>query len=141
MLPLPQRWNWPADFPPDCPPAAAAPADGVYYRIVKTDPPGPDDFLPLYHLNWKLADFRVSRGTVSWCETMGLSIFTDADQAVSWARRVSSLGDLIARLTLEPASGKILPTPRNGNSHHTWWLPDGYDGTRIATVVIDLRRN
>ena len=82
--------------------------------------PGPDDFLPMYHLNKKLADFRVSRGTVSWCETMGLSIFTDADEAVNWARRVFSLGDRIAGLTPGPESGKILPTLRDGNSHHTW---------------------
>ena len=32
-------WNWPADFPDDCPPEDAVPAGGVYYRIVKNDPP------------------------------------------------------------------------------------------------------
>lgn len=42
--------RWPADFPENCPPEEAYPTNGVYYRVVKTDPPELGDFVSLYHL-------------------------------------------------------------------------------------------
>ena len=134
-------YRWPADFPPDCPPEEALPADGVFYRIVKTDPPGSDDFLSQYQQNRRLSDSNIRRGRATQCETMGLSVFADESDAAERIRRYPRIGRRLARLTLGPASGKILPTPRDDNSHHTWWLPDGYDATGIATVVINLHRN
>lgn len=129
------RSNWPADFPADCPPAAALAADGVFYRVVKCDPPALCDFVSQYHQNRKLADRNIRQGIVSQCHTMGLSVFANESDAVARARRYPQIGRLIARLTLAPDSGKIQPTPRHGDSHHTWWLPEGYNPTDAAIVV------
>ena len=136
MLPsTPLLWNWPADFPPDCPPAAALPANGVYYRIVKTDPPQPADFVSQYHQNRRLANRNIQRGRATQCETMGLSVFANPNDAARRARRYPSLGNRIARLTLTPDAGTMLPTPRDDDSHHTWWLPAGYNPLGVAIIV------
>lgn len=139
-------YNWPADFPLDCPPGAALPADGVFYRIVKNDPPRLGDFLSLYHLNRDLAERRIGRGATR-CETMGLSIYAELGDALAAACQFSSIGDWIVPLTLEPVAGKILPTPRyhpaapeNGDSHHTWWKNESYEPLANATTLIRVQR-
>ena len=132
---IPLSWNWPADFPPDCPPPAATPAHGVYYRIVKTDPPGPADFVSQYHQNRRLVNRNIQRGRATQCETMGLSVFANPSDAAYYARVILGNGNRIARLTLPAYSGKILPTPRNGDSHHTWWPPEGYNPLGVAIVI------
>ena len=132
--------RWPADFPEDCPPEEANPAGGVYYRIVKTDPPEPGDFVSIYYLNRRRATDMVRHGLETQCTLMGLSVYADANDAVWNARRYHNLGDKIARLTLGADAGEMLPTPRDGNSHHTWWQADGYNPVAFATVVMNLRR-
>ena len=130
--------RWPADFPEGCPPEAAQPADGVYYYIVKNDPPEPGDFLSLYHRNRKLALRRVRNGIVTECQTMGLSIFINQPDAVARALEYTRIGDKVAQLTLGADAGKILPTPRDGDSHHTWWRTEDYDPAAAADVVLNL---
>ena len=130
--------RWPADFPEDCPPEEAAPANGVYYYIVKNDPPEAGDFVSLYHRDRDLAERRARRGA-SLCQTMGLSIYTDAYDAVKCARDYPKIGDKIARLTLGPDTGKVQHTPSASfASHHTWWLVEGCDPTKIAAVLAVL---
>lgn len=46
-----------------------------------------------------------------------------------------SRGDLIAIANLSPEAGKLMPTPRDGNSHHTWWAPADFDHTSVFKVV------
>ena len=132
--------RWPADFPENCPPEGANPAGGIFYRIVKNDPPELGDFIPIYHLNRRRANDMMRRNSGVQCMLMGLSVYVDANEAVWYARRYHSLGDKIARLALEADAGEMLPTPRDGNSHHTWWQADGYNPVAIATVVMNLRR-
>lgn len=135
-------YNWPADYPPDCPPGAALPADGIYYYIVKTDPPQIEDFAPLYRRDRERAAGAVKNGRATQCETMGLSTYADLDDAVACRIAFPRIGNRIARLTLTPSAGAILPTPRviNGvaDTHHTWWHPTDYDPAASATVVLAL---
>ena len=130
--------RWPADFPEDCPPEEAQPPRGVFYYIVKTDPAQAGDFVPLYHRNRELALRRVRNGIVTECQTMGLSIFTDQSDAVARARQYTGIGDKIAELALGPDAGKILPTPRGRDSHHTWWKAEGYDPIAVTAIVLNL---
>ena len=119
-------WNWPTDFPQDCPPYESGPADGSYYRIVKSDPPKPGDFVSVYYLSRGRAEKEVSDGKISLCEIMGLSTFTDEDHARACARQFPQLGSKIAKLSLGKEAGKVLPTPRDiWTSHHTWWQATG----------------
>ena len=63
-------WNWPPDFPEDCPPEDAVPADGVYYRIVNNDPPQSSDFVSVYHLRRERAMREVRRMRRTLCDTL-----------------------------------------------------------------------
>ena len=129
---------WPSDFPDDCPPEEAAPANGVYYRIVKADPTQLSDFVSVYHLDRCRAEALITCGAITQCELMGLSVYADLTDAERRAERYPQLGNKIARLSLEPHTGAILSTPRNRDSHHTWWTTDGYSPTDAAVVVVNL---
>ena len=69
---------------------------------------------------------------------MGLSVYAKDADALKCARTFPKLGSKVARLTLTPAAGKVLPTPsRSGESHHTWWQVDGGDPVPYIDFVID----
>ncbi len=72
------------------------------------------------------------------CQTMGLSVFADRNDAMSRAIHYPGLGNFIAQLALEPEAGEILPTPRDGDSHHTWWKYENFDPVDAAVVVLEL---
>ena len=130
-------FTWPTDFPADCPPGDAGPSNGIYYHIVKSDPPGPGDFVSQYDKNRRRAENNVIRGYASLCETMGLSTFTDINDAVDCFHHYPMLGDKIARLTLGREAGKVKATPRySGESHHTWWKNQDFDPISIVEIVV-----
>lgn len=122
--------NWPSFFPPQCPPLEAEDASTEVFRLVSSDPPSPSDFE-----SW------AQRNPQKWmgnCKASGLSVFTIKSDALRLVRRVPGMlapGELIATANLSPEAGKLMHTPREGNSHHTWWAPDGFDHTAAFKVV------
>ena len=79
--------RWPADFPEDCPPEEATLANGVYYYIVKNDPPERSAISYRYIAetgNYGPCDMSKA-AIVTECQTMGLSVF--ADQTMPWRER------------------------------------------------------
>ena len=130
--------GWPADFPDDCPPEEATPADGIYYYIVKNDPPQPSDFVSLYHRNRRLAERRIRNGIATQCRTMGLSIFAVQNDAIEQAQLTPQIGNKVAMLVLSQNAGSLLYTPRKGDSHHTWWETEDCDPTKLAIVVLNI---
>ena len=131
-------WNWPADFPEDCPPEQAVPANGTYYRIVRNDPPESSDFVSVYHLDRIRASRVIRSGRRTQCETMGLSIYADMNDAVANARRFKNIGDKIARITLRAESGKTLKTDGGYPSHYTWWKEESFEASSSVQVVDSL---
>ena len=131
-------WNWPPDFPDDCPPEQAYPANGTYYRIVKNDPPKSGDFVSVYYLNRGRAMTEIGRGRKTECETMGLSVYTDRDDAANCALQYPKIGDRIASVALTSVSGKVLYTGGRFPTHHTWWKDSDFDPTDVAQVVASL---
>ena len=129
-------WNWPSDFPQGCPPEQASAADGSYYRIVKNDPPEPDDFVSVYHLNRDRAILEIRRGRRSECETKGLSVFMDRDDAIRCAHQYPKIGNRVATVALTPKSGKTLQTGGISESHHTWWKVADFDPLTTVQVVV-----
>jgi hypothetical protein len=127
--------NWPSFFPPKCPPSESKDAAVEVFRLVSTDPPAAIDFVSHAQTNPKK--------WIGDCEASGLSVFTAKSDVLRLLQRVQgmvkrnrALGDLIASATLSPEAGNIMPTPRDGNSHHTWWAPDGFDHAAVFKVVI-----
>jgi hypothetical protein len=122
--------NWPSFFPAQCPPSEAKDASAVVFRIVSSTSSGVSDFE-----SW------AQRRPKKWggdCEASGLSVFTAKSDALQMMRRVpgmSAPGKAIASANLSPEAGKIMHTPRDGNSHHTWWAPDGFNHAAAFKVV------
>jgi hypothetical protein len=122
--------NWPSFFPQSCPPSEAEDASAEVFRLVYSSPPSASDFRSYAE---KLPDKW--RGN---CKASGLSVFTDKADATRLIRRVPGMlapGSSLASAILTPAAGKLMHTPKDGNSHHTWWAPDGFDHASAFTVV------
>jgi hypothetical protein len=122
--------NWPSFFPPQCPPSEAKDASAEVFRLVRWNPPSAGDFK-----SWAEMHPKKWLGN---CKASGLSVFTVKSDALQMVRRVrgmSALGDAIASANLSPETGKLKHTPHNGNSHHTWWAPDGFDHAAAFKVV------
>ena len=125
----------PDDFPEDCPPEQALPANGAYYRIVKGNPPTSHDFDSAYHQNPSRAEREIERGRRTRCETMGLSVFSDQRHAIQCASQYPRIGTMISLVTLTNEAGKVLRTGGQFDSHHTWWKSLDFDPITVAQVV------
>ena len=122
--------SWPSFFPPQCPPSEAKDASAEVFRLVSSNPPSVSDFEP-----WAQRHPKKWMGN---CKASGLSVFTAKSDALRLMRRVPGMsvpGDLIASANLLPEAGKLMHTPRDGNSHHTWWAPVGFDYIVTFKVV------
>ena len=120
--------NWPSFFPPQCPPSEARDASAEVFRLVSSNPPAVSDF-----------ESCAQRRPKKWggdCEASGLSVFTAKSDAERMQKRVRGMsGKVIASANLSPEAGKLMHTPRDGNSHHTWWAPAGFNHTAPFKVV------
>ena len=78
---------------------------------------------------------EIRRGRKTECETKGLSVYTDSDDAVNCALQYPKIGNRVASVTLSPVSGKVLYTGGRFPTHHTWWKPSDFDPTGVSVVV------
>ncbi len=130
--------QWPDYYPENCPPEAAKSASGTVYRLVQSDPPQSEDFIPLYID--KPENFE--RKPISEvCQGCGVSVCKDKQDI---ERLQSSSGKMrkrhIAEGELNPTLGVIKHTPsRKYKSHHTWWVPIGIKPWVVFHVVNDSR--
>ena len=121
--------NWPAFFPPGCPPPEAKDAQAEVFRLVSANPPTASDFEC-----WAQRNPKKYMGD---CKASGLSVFTAKADALRLVRRVPGMsGKLIALASLRQGAGKLMHTPSSGaSSHHTWWTPAGFDHAAAFKVV------
>jgi hypothetical protein len=108
---------FPSNWPEGCPPADAVAAQGSVFRVVRSNPPDPADFMSL------LEQGRPVVGRL--CESAGLSVFKELHDAVHYTKKYPYLGELIAEGKLENRHGAMKATSRRGNSHTTWWPSAG----------------
>jgi len=123
---------WRQHLPPDCPPESAWPAEGQYYRFVSRPVIEPNDFLSHRERGFPLEDAKHH----DECEFGGLSILKNLrdvkamrDEVPGFAKKSVAVGILNQTL------GRLKHTPYNGNSHHTWWIPEGCDPAPLFEVV------
>ena len=109
--------NFPAEWPQPCPPTDAGSPDGEFYRVVKVDPPSPDDFLSYREMG--------KAENADACIRAGISLFRELQDAEHYSAKYQYLGNMIAVGVLDATHGLVKPTPRRmaGRllSHHTWW--------------------
>ncbi|MCL6449913.1 MAG: hypothetical protein K6T75_01270 [Acetobacteraceae bacterium] len=119
--------DFPAYFPPGCPFAlfpSARPVAARVYRFVSGNPPAEADFTS--HYVERPAHKKKWNTPTKLCKACGLSVFLRAEDALRVRKHSPSLrGKLLAEGTIRPEAGVVAPTPRKGDSHHTWWLYNG----------------
>ena len=106
-------------------------ACGLRLRLVRQDPPAPEDFKSL----------AVEQPDKEWdtpeldCQSRGLSVFRDPADAIKMSKKVPSLRDrLLAQANLDGANGVLKHTSRK-SSHHTWWLPSTSSPENLFVVL------
>ena len=110
-------------LPEGCPPDAAEEitTPRVAFRLVRTDPPTPDDFLSQRQEN----PGRMFSG-VTECQACGLSVFADRRDVEARALKLPRLKNRkLCRVTLPAGAGRIQQTFQP--SHHTWWPLAAFD--------------
>jgi hypothetical protein len=104
-------------WPKDCPPKEAIPPNGTFFfRVVKTDPPQPDDFLTNEELGKKQ--------NAPLCNRKAVSLSATLSDAQALMRLYPAMGQFIAELTLSRAHGVVLPGKAG---HVAWWPCDDVD--------------
>lgn len=118
--------TFPSDWV-DCPPAEAEDANGLIFRVVKTDPPTMEDMKTYEELGIKYGPL---------CKRRGLSVFKDVRAAMNCVDLFGQFGNLIAAASLNPEHGKVGPTKtKTQPEHHTWWPCQGIDRVSPFTCV------
>jgi hypothetical protein len=123
-----EKHVFPTGWPLECPPKDALCAEGTVYRIAKTNPLDPSDFLSVREEGKPFPPERE-------CEAAGLSLFRKHEDAVHYRRKFPYLGDRIAQGVLAKDHGKLKPTPRGRNSHVTWWPYEGIERSKLFALV------
>ena len=124
--------------PLDCPPKSAKPTNGVLFRMARKIPIADSEFVP--QLVKKGADqFPIE----DHCKASGLSVYVseqDARKAIEDAARINPLArkSVVVKAVVDAQWGLIAPTPKNGNSHHTWWVPKGKTPGELFELVVSV---
>jgi hypothetical protein len=131
MSTQPEKTGFPDWFPPNCPPDAAALADGIVYRFVAADPVDHEDFLSHHELGLALQSNR--------CRRCSLSVYKSLDVARERLRGLRKRNPKraerhIARGTLTSADGRLMQAG-NDPEHHEWWAFRGVERHRSFQVI------
>lgn len=115
--------RFPAWFPPNCPPADAADAEGVVFRFVSRNAVDAEDFLSHYE--------RGEAPRAQPCRRCGLSVYRTLESARSKLRDLRGrypdrFATYIAEGTLTPEHGKIKQEGKD-RDHHEWWAYEGVE--------------
>lgn len=109
-------------LPHDCPPPNAKPANGDFYRLIKSqhDFPCAEDFRSWREHN----EGKEPPHGITECQVCGLSVLQSLDDVRRLQKKVPGFRkDVVARGNLIPDLGLVKHTPTaKENSHHTWWL-------------------
>ena len=130
-------WTWPDHYPAGCPPPSARFPNGSYYRITKSNPAIPGDFIPMTQENPLRAAKSMARGEDA-CLLAGLSVYADIDQAISISNQYPKLGRHIARVSMSDRDSKILPSRQRNSSHCTWWHIADFDPVGVSVIEVSL---
>jgi len=119
--------QYPQNWPGDCPPPAAEPASGIYYRAAKANPPDSDEFKTYAELG------RLPNADL--CKRSGLSVFRTREDADHQTRLFPKHGTLIFQGELTAEHGKTQATKGTLPSHTTWWPCEGLDRATLFTLA------
>lgn len=111
-----------------CPPEDAEPANGVYFRVGRNNPPTNEDFKSQAELG------RAHSGDE--CLRLGLSTLRDLTEAKHLIQLNRRLGSVIYKAELNSSHGKSkMTSSRQSPSHTTWWACSDIDRVSPFSVV------
>lgn len=126
---MPGDPHFPANFPPDCPPASAVPAHGEVFRLLMGPHFQADTFLTYLELD------KVPH--VPQCLRASISVFNTRRAACHLARTKPHLGDHVAAGVLTADAGKIgIPSTKG---HIDWWAYEGVDRQSFFSEPVPCR--
>lgn len=100
------------NLPPSCPPDAAFARDQKAFRVVRQDPPGPNDLLTHQELG--------TAHNADPCRRAAISVYLTYEQAIHRLELSPHLGQHVAAVDLTAAHGPISP-PQPHSGHMDWW--------------------
>lgn len=119
--------QYPKNWPNDCPPPAAEPASGIYYRAARANPPRSDELKTYAELG------RLPNANP--CKRSGLSLLRAREDAAHQTQLFPKLGTLIFQAKLTAEHGKTQATPATLPSHTTWWPCEGLDRAALFALA------
>lgn len=112
--------RFPSFYPEDCPDGELRLDEVVAYRLVEHDPPQRSDFLAYCEEPYNRG--KVFRGQ-KLCEACGTSLYEKKSDVLAAKKMFNTLRHKkLARGVVSGVHGPWRYTPRNGNSHITWWI-------------------
>jgi hypothetical protein len=122
-----------AHLPLDCPPSDATSPDMEVYILV-SDPIDKQDFLS----QDEKKPGKFSSNPILYCQSGGLSVFTDAEgaklaQNVSRGLRHKKLA--VGQLCEHSGIIKNTPSQTTGNTHHTWWVNSNINPCTLFKII------
>lgn len=111
-------YNWPKDYPDQCPPENAEELSGVVFRFINKKTPTSIDFDSHYERN-------PDGNYADPCQARGLSVIRSHDDCNRMRDGVPALRKKkVAFADIRSSVGLIASTPsRTCQGHCTWWLP------------------
>jgi hypothetical protein len=133
LLMVDSKAVWPDFFPIQCPPTDARKEVAEVYRVVEHDPINNKDFLPHIIL------FPNNNYGVNQCKACGLSVYRLKEDCVNVMKAIPRLrkAGKVAHGIIPQEGGVIKNTPKNGDSHVTWWAYCDIDPGAYFTVMED----
>ena len=130
------KYNWPSDFPSDCPPESAYPAEGEMYRFVKNNPPVQRDFKRWFDESYNSGKEK-SMSSGQKCFAYALSVFGSLEGAIKkfefYKPRLEKEQCGIAVGKLDASVGLMLP--RGAYTHHELWLQVGVEPHKYINKI------
>ena len=107
-----------ADYlPVGCPPKEATAPCHTVFRLTQGAKPMSKDFVP-HFLRFPGKDWGKKL-----CKACGVSVYTDRNDIERLKDTNGGLKDFHTAVgMLDHNSGRIMATPMNDDSHHTWWV-------------------
>lgn len=103
-------------LPEGCPPQDTAVCEGVWFRLVHSNPPAESDFRTYFEQD--------KRPEANPCLRCGLSCFSSREAAEALMERFPKIGEFVAHGELSSTEGVVQQTG-NDEAHHTWWPARG----------------
>ena len=122
---------WFEELPAQCPPADATTAPGMYYRLVKTEPPTCEDF-------WsqrKHCPDQLFHATE--CIARAVSLFTTREAAEQIKKLPLHKSKKIVAIRITELAGVLKHTGQN-KDHRSWWRMDSYNP--VEHLINELQR-